>query len=30
MPEAAYTQAKQACIDRLLREHLKLPTVAFD
>ena len=30
MPEAAYTQARQACIDRLLREHLKLPTVAFD
>lgn len=30
MPEAAYVQAKQACIDRLLREHLKLPTVAFE
>ena len=30
MPEAAYAQAKHACIDRLLREHLKLPTVAFD
>jgi len=30
MPEAAYTQARQACVDRLLREHLKLPTVAFD
>jgi hypothetical protein len=30
MPEAAYQQARQACIDRLVREHLRLPTVAFE
>ena len=28
--EAAYAQSRQACIDRLVREHLQLPTVAFD
>ena len=26
----AYAQSKQACIDRLLREHAQLPTIAFD
>jgi hypothetical protein len=26
----AYAQSHQACIDRLLREHARLPTIAFD
>jgi hypothetical protein len=30
MPAEAYAQSKQACIDRLIREHLRLPTIAFD
>lgn len=30
MPANVYAQSKHACIDRLLREHLRLPTVAFD
>jgi len=30
MPAAAYTQSKQACIGRLIREHLHLPAIAFD
>ena len=30
MPAEAYAQSKQACIDRLIREHLRLPILAFD
>ena len=30
MPAHAYAQAQQACVDRLLREHARLPTIAFD
>ena len=30
MPATVYAQSKRACIDRLIREHLRLPTVAFD
>ena len=30
MPVEAYAQSQQACIDRLLREHARLPTIAFD
>ena len=30
MSADVYAESKQACIDRLIREHLRLPTVAFD
>jgi hypothetical protein len=30
MPAEAYGHSKQLCIDRLIREHLRLPTIAFD
>lgn len=30
MPPAVYAQSKQACIDRLIREHLRLPVIALD
>jgi hypothetical protein len=30
MPEAVYGQARQACVDRLVREHFRLPTIAFE
>jgi hypothetical protein len=30
MPAAVYAQSKQACIDRLIREHLRLPLIAFE
>ena len=30
MAAAAYAQSRQACLDRLIREHAKLPTLAFD
>jgi hypothetical protein len=30
MPAEAYAQSKQLCIDRLIREHLRLPVIAFD
>ena len=30
MPEAAYEQARRACVDRLLKDQLKLPAVAFE
>lgn len=30
MPVEAYAQSQQACIDRLLREHARLPTITFD
>lgn len=30
MAPGVYAQSKQACIDRLIREHLRLPTMAFD
>jgi hypothetical protein len=30
MPADSYTQSKQLCVDRLIREHLRLPTIAFD
>ena len=30
MSADVYAESKQACIDRLIREHLSLPTVAFD
>jgi len=30
MAAAVYTQSKQACIDRLMREQLHLPVIAFD
>jgi hypothetical protein len=30
MPGAVYAQSKQACIDRLIREQLRLPVITFD
>ena len=30
MAPGVYAQSKQACVDRLVREHLRLPTVTFD
>ena len=30
MPADAYAQSRRACVDRLLRERLRLPVVAFD
>jgi hypothetical protein len=30
MPEAVYGQSKDACVDRLVREHFRLPTVVFE
>jgi hypothetical protein len=30
MPAEAYARSKQACLDRLIREHLRLPTIGFD
>jgi len=30
MAAAVYAQSKQACIDRLIREQLRLPVIAFD
>ncbi len=30
MAPDVYTQSRQACIDRLLREHFTLPTISFD
>jgi hypothetical protein len=30
MAPDVYTRSRQACIDRLVREHYKLPTIAFD
>ena len=30
MPEAIYAQSKEACIDRLIRDHFRLPVIAFD
>ena len=30
MPADAYAQSQQACIERLLREHARLPTLTFD
>jgi hypothetical protein len=30
MPAEAYAHSKQVCIDRLIREHLRLPTIAFE
>ena len=30
MPAEAYAQSKQLCIDRLIREHLRLPIIAFE
>ena len=30
MPAEAYAQSQQACVDRLLREHARLPTITFD
>ena len=30
MPRDAYEQSRQACIDRLIREHYRLPVIAFD
>ena len=30
MPAEDYAQSKQLCIDRLVREHLRLPVIAFD
>ena len=30
MSAAVYAQSKQACIDRLIREHLRLPVIALD
>jgi hypothetical protein len=30
MAEAAYARARRTCVDRLLKDHLKLPVVAFD
>ena len=30
MHAEAYAQSQQACIDRLLREHARLPTITFD
>ena len=30
MPAEAYAHSKQACVDRLIREYFRLPTIAFD
>ena len=30
MPSDAYARSHQACVDRLMREHARLPTIAFD
>jgi hypothetical protein len=30
MPLAAYEQSHRACIDRLIRERLRLPTLTFE
>jgi hypothetical protein len=30
MPPDAYIQSREACIDRLIRDHYRLPTIAFD
>ena len=30
MPADAYAQSKQLCVDRLIREHLRLPIIAFE
>jgi hypothetical protein len=30
MPADAYAQSQQACVERLLREHARLPTLTFD
>jgi hypothetical protein len=30
MPTEAYARSRQACLERLLREHARLPTIAFD
>ena len=30
MPAEAYAQSKRLCVDRLIREHLRLPIIAFD
>ena len=30
MPAEAYAQSKEACVDRLIREHLRLPIIAFE
>ena len=30
MPAEAYAQSKQLCVDRLIREHLRLPIIAFE
>jgi hypothetical protein len=30
MPAEAYAHSKHACVDRLVREHFGLPTIAFD
>jgi len=30
MPAQAYAQSKRLCVDRLIREHLRLPVIAFD
>ena len=30
MPREAYDQSRQACVDRLIREHDRLPVIAFD
>lgn len=30
MTAEVYSQSREACIDRLLRDHFKLPTIAFD
>jgi hypothetical protein len=29
MSAAVYAQSKQACVDRLIREHFRLPTISF-
>ena len=30
MPADVHARSRQACVDRLIREHVKLPTIAFD
>jgi hypothetical protein len=30
MPEAAYAQSRNACVDRLVRDRLRLPVIAFE
>jgi hypothetical protein len=30
MPESVYGRSREACIDRLVREHVRLPTIAFE